>query len=143
MKVLIYLDLSRNQLSGVIPTTIGGLKDLVTISLAGNQFQGPIPGSFGSLISLESLDLSGNNLSGKIPKSLEALSHLKTLNMSHNRLEGEIPTNGPFKIFSAQSFFGNYALCGSSRLQVPPCKQYINKGSKKTALFVPKYIFLA
>ncbi|GAY66261.1 hypothetical protein CUMW_247350 [Citrus unshiu] len=141
LKVLIVLDLSRNQLSSDIPSTIGTLKNLETLSLAGNQFQGPIPESVGSLISLESLDLSGNNLSGKIPKSLETLSHLKQFNVSQNRLEGEIPVKGPFKNFSAESFFGNYALCGPPKLRVPPCKQDNSKRTKKFALIVLKYIF--
>ncbi|XP_052294410.1 probable LRR receptor-like serine/threonine-protein kinase At3g47570 isoform X3 [Citrus sinensis] len=139
LKVLINLDLSRNQLSGDNPITISGLKDLATLSLAGNQFNGPIPESFGSLISLESLDVSSNNISGKIPKSLEALLYLKKLNVSYNRLEGEIPIKGPFRNFSAQSFSGNYALCGPPRLQVPPCKEDKGKGSKK-APFALKFI---
>ncbi|KAK9215047.1 hypothetical protein WN944_007050 [Citrus x changshan-huyou] len=141
LKVLTDLDLSGNQLSGDIPTTIGGLKTLATLSLAGNQFRGPIPASFGNLTSLKSLDLSRNDLSGEIPKTLEALLQLELLNVSHNRLEGEIPTKGPLKNFSSPSFLGNYALCGLSRLQVPPCKQYNNKGSKSTALFFLRYIF--
>ncbi|ESR55791.1 hypothetical protein CICLE_v10018783mg [Citrus x clementina] len=140
LKVLIDLDLSRNQLSSDIPSTIGTLKNLETLSLAGNQFQGPIPESVGSLISLESLDFSNNNLSGKIPKSLEALSHLKQFNVSHNRLEGEIPVKGSFKDFSAQSYFGNYALCGPPRLQVPPCKQDNRKTTNKVAPIVLQYI---
>ncbi|GAY51519.1 hypothetical protein CUMW_134770 [Citrus unshiu] len=123
-----------------IPSTIGALVDLETLSLASNQFQGPIPESVGSLISLESLDLSGNNFSGKIPKSLEALSHLKQFNVSQNRLEGEIPIKGSFKNFSAESFFGNYALCGPPKLRVPPCKQDNSKRIKKVALIVIKYI---
>ncbi|XP_024040952.1 receptor kinase-like protein Xa21 [Citrus clementina] len=122
LKALILLDLSRNQLSGDIPTAIGGLQELLNLSLAGNLFQGHIPESFGNLTSLEILDLSSNNLSGEIPKSLEKLLYLKHLNASHNILEGKIPENGPFRNFSAQSFMWNYALCGSPRLQVPPCK---------------------
>ncbi|ESR55785.1 hypothetical protein CICLE_v10018871mg [Citrus x clementina] len=140
LKVLTVLDLSRNQLSGDIPSTIGALIDLETLSLARNQFQGPIPESVGSLISLESLDLSGNKLSRKIPKSLEKLSHLKQFNVSYNRLEGEIPVRGSFKNFLAQSFFGNYALCGPPKLRVPPCKQGNSKSTKKVALIVLKYI---
>ncbi|KDO38093.1 hypothetical protein CISIN_1g044428mg [Citrus sinensis] len=120
--------------------TIGGLKDLATLSLAANKFHGPIPKSFGSLISLESLDLSSNNLSGEIPKSLEALLYLKQLNVSQNRLEGEIPVEGPFRNFSTESFSWNYALCGPSRFQVPPCKEENNKRSKKVALLVLNYI---
>ncbi|KAH9722911.1 protein kinase domain-containing protein [Citrus sinensis] len=140
LKVLRVLDLSRNQLSGDIPSTIGALVDLETLSLASNQFQGPIPESVGSLISLESLDLSRNNLSGKIPKSLETLSHLKQFNVSHNRLEGEIPVKGSFKTLSAESFFGNYALCGPPKFRVPPCKQGDSKSTKNVALIVLKYI---
>ncbi|GAY48609.1 hypothetical protein CUMW_113020 [Citrus unshiu] len=140
LKFLIELDLSRNQLSGDIPMTIGGLKDLATLSLAANKFHGPIPKSFGSLISLESLDLSSNNLYGEIPKSLEALLYLKQLNVSQNRLEGEIPVEGPFRNFSTESFSWNYALCGPSRFQVPPCKEENNKRSKKVALLVLNYI---
>ncbi|KAH9722931.1 protein kinase domain-containing protein [Citrus sinensis] len=140
LKVLRVLDLSRNQLSGDIPSTIGALKDIETLSLASNQFQGPIPESVGSLISLESLDLSGNNLSGKIPKSLETLSHLKQFNVSRNRLEGEIPVKGSFKNLSAESFFGNYALCGPPKSRVPPCKQGDSKSTKNVALIVLKYI---
>ncbi|KAK9204111.1 hypothetical protein WN943_014369 [Citrus x changshan-huyou] len=140
LKVLTVLDLSRNQVSGDIPSTIGALVDLETLSLASNQFQGPIPVSVGSLISLESLDLSGNNLSGKILKSLETLSHLKQFNVSHNRLEGEIPVKGSFKNLSAESFFGNYALCGPPKFRVPPCKQGDSKSTKNVALIVLKYI---
>ncbi|KDO49788.1 hypothetical protein CISIN_1g036011mg [Citrus sinensis] len=140
LQVLINLDLSRNQLSGDIPITIGSLKDLVTLSLASNQFEGPIPQTFGSLTGLESLDLSNNNLSGEIPKSLEALLFLKQLNVSHNKLEGEIPANGPFKYFAPQSFSWNYALCGPTTLQVPPCRANKTEGSKKASRNFLKYV---
>ncbi|KAF5472282.1 hypothetical protein F2P56_009016 [Juglans regia] len=123
MKVLRRLNLSRNQLSGEIPKTIGGLKDLTNLSLAINRLQGSIPESFGELVSLEFLDLSDNNLSGEIPKSLERLHYLKYLNLSFNKLQGEIPTSGPFQNFSATSFMSNNALCGATRLKVPPCKE--------------------
>ncbi|KAK9213813.1 hypothetical protein WN944_005798 [Citrus x changshan-huyou] len=142
LKALILLDLSRNQLSGDIPTAIGGLQELLNLSLAGNLFQGHIPESFGNLTSLEILDLSSNNLSGEIPKSLEKLLYLKHLNVSHNILEGKIPENGPFRNFSAQSFMWNYALCGSPRLQVPPCKDdgTVRRSKKAIVTLFLKYV---
>ncbi|KAH9684537.1 protein kinase domain-containing protein [Citrus sinensis] len=142
LKALILLDLSRNQLSGDIPTAIGGLQELLNLSLAGNLFQGHIPESFGNLTSLEILDLSSNNLSGEIPKSLEKLLYLKHLNASHNILEGKIPENGPFRNFSAQSFMWNYALCGSPRLQVPPCKDdgTVRRSKKAIVTLFLKYV---
>ncbi|XP_059631982.1 probable LRR receptor-like serine/threonine-protein kinase At3g47570 [Cornus florida] len=110
-----------NKFTGDIPTTIGGLKDLISLSLAHNRLQGSIPKAFGNLVSLESLDISQNNLSGPIPESLESLLHLKYFNASFNRLRGEIPTGGPFVNFTSQSFTSNEALCGAPRFQVRPC----------------------
>lgn len=137
MKVLTHLNLSRNLLSGEISTSIGRLQDLLSLDLSNNRFDGHIPEQFGDLISLESLDLSNNSLSGVIPKSLEELSFLNHFNVSFNRLEGEIPTGGPFRNFSAKSFMNNYGLCGSTALQVLPCK---SRQSKMTPLHVLKYV---
>lgn len=55
-------------------------------------------------------------------------------------LEWKIPTNGPFRNFFAQSFIPNYALCGSSRLQLPPCKKDKSKESKNANLLILKYV---
>ncbi|XP_031116740.1 LRR receptor-like serine/threonine-protein kinase EFR [Ipomoea triloba] len=126
MKVAIYINLSRNHFSGYIPTTIGGLQSLINFSLANNLLQGSIPDSFGSMISLEYLDLSNNNLTGGIPRSLEKLHYLKGFNVSFNRLSGEIPNKGQFVNFTYQSFLSNEELCGSPRLNVPPCNVYSN-----------------
>ncbi|XP_022746772.1 receptor kinase-like protein Xa21 [Durio zibethinus] len=122
LRVLTYLNLSRNLFSSDIPATIGGLNDLQTLSVSSNRLQGSIPTSLGDLTSLETLDLSDNNFSGIIPKSLERLTYLKYFNVAFNILEGEIPTQGCFRNFTAKSFMKNYALCGSPKLQVPPCK---------------------
>ncbi|XVF23448.1 hypothetical protein REPUB_Repub13aG0039600 [Reevesia pubescens] len=139
LKVVTYLNLSRNLLSSDIPLTIGSLRDLQVLVLSNNIFQGPIPQSLGESMSLTSLGLSHNNLSGVIPKSLERLSYLNYFDVSFNRLEGEIPSRGPFVNFAAKSFMKNYALCGSPRLQVQPCKNN-NHQSNKTFLHVLKYV---
>lgn len=56
------LDLSKNQLSGDVPDSIGGLKSLKLLSISLNKLSGRTPISFGDLESLESLDLSHNTL---------------------------------------------------------------------------------
>ncbi|XP_022732771.1 receptor kinase-like protein Xa21 [Durio zibethinus] len=140
LKVLVSLNLSRNLLSTDIPSTIGSLHELQVLNLSRNRLQGPIPKSLGDLTSLKSLDLSNNNLSGVIPKSLEKLYDLNYFNVSFNRLEGEIPSGGPFLNFTAKSFMKNYALCGSPRLQVSPCKNKIHPKFKKTALHALRYV---
>ncbi|XP_059630417.1 probable LRR receptor-like serine/threonine-protein kinase At3g47570 [Cornus florida] len=121
LNVATQIDLSMNQFTGNIPSTIGGLQDLTSLSLENNRLQGPIPDVFQSMVGLEFLDLSHNNLSGVIPRSLETLWQLKYFNVSFNRLSGEIPTGGPFANFTNQSFMSNEALCDASQFQVLPC----------------------
>ncbi|XP_054813378.1 receptor kinase-like protein Xa21 [Prosopis cineraria] len=124
---LISLDLSRNYISGNIPTSLGGLKNLQDLSLAHNNLQGNIPKSFENMLSLVNLDLSENNLVGEIPKSLESLTYLKYINLSYNKLQGEIPSGGVFANLTAESFIMNEALCGRPQLKVPHC----DKGRRK------------
>ncbi|XP_059638741.1 probable LRR receptor-like serine/threonine-protein kinase At3g47570 [Cornus florida] len=137
LKSLEAIDLSWNQISGNIPSTLGAFESLSSINLTKNSFSGTIPESFGNLITLDFMDLSHNNLSGSIPKSLEALSHLKCLNLSYNKLSGEIPNGGPFANFTVESFIKNEALCGQPTLQVPPCS------GSRTKHFPYKYVLPA
>ncbi|XP_059638755.1 receptor kinase-like protein Xa21 [Cornus florida] len=137
LKSLVAIDLSWNQISGNIPSTLGAFESLSSINLSKNSFSGTIPESKGNLVALDFMDLSHNNLSGSIPKSLEALSHLKYLNLSYNELSGEIPSEGPFENFTTESFMKNEALCGKPFLQVPPCS------GSRTKHFPYKYVLPA
>ncbi|KAG2685481.1 hypothetical protein I3760_10G127800, partial [Carya illinoinensis] len=116
-----YLDLLGNQITGEIPSIIGAFESLSYLDFSNNSFQGGIPQSFGNLKGLDILNLSYNNLSGAIPKSLKALPYFKYLNLSFNKLVGEISSSGPFVNFTAKSFSGNSALCGSRIFDVSPC----------------------
>ena len=44
---LVVLSLSRNQLTGAIPTELGNLANLERLYLSGNQLTGVIPGGAG------------------------------------------------------------------------------------------------
>ena len=85
------LDLVRNQLSGLIPSSLGSLANLQELHLNLNQLSGAIPSSLGT--NLQSLDLSRNQLSGAIPSSLGSLANLERLWLGRNQLSGAIPSS--------------------------------------------------
>ncbi|XVF43240.1 hypothetical protein PTKIN_Ptkin02bG0024300 [Pterospermum kingtungense] len=92
LKSLVFLDLSGNKFRGSIPDWLHQLKHLKPLSLASDNLTGPIPFSFGQFHSLEALELSSNALSGEIPKSLVNLRNLSSLPLNNNKLSGEIPS---------------------------------------------------
>ncbi|MBA0881767.1 hypothetical protein Goshw_022071, partial [Gossypium schwendimanii] len=107
------------------------------------NFNSSIPKFSDELLNLEFLVLSRNNLSREIPKSLEKLRYLKYFNVSFNRLEGEIPEGGPFGNYTIESFRGNKALCGATRLHVPNYKTRPLRNVKaKTELKLIIYVAL-
>ncbi|XP_072972782.1 receptor-like protein EIX2 [Typha angustifolia] len=107
------IDLSRNNLSGVIPEEIGALWQLENLNLAGNHLVGIIPEKMGNMLSLESLDLSSNKLSGAIPQSISKLTFLDHLNLSYNNLSGRIPSGSQLdKLDDPSIYIGNAYLCG-------------------------------
>ncbi|KAJ0980460.1 hypothetical protein J5N97_008715 [Dioscorea zingiberensis] len=113
LPLLIFIDLSNNELSGEIPDELTGLSYLQNLNLSGNHLVGKIPKNIGNLRWLESLDLSWNNLSGVIPTTMIMLSSLSHLNLSHNNLYGKIPYGGQLQALPDPSiYFGNYDLCG-------------------------------
>ena len=107
------MDLSRNNLSGVIPEEIGALRHLRNLNFAGNHLVGMIPEKIGDMLSLESLDLSSNKLSGAIPQSLSKLTFLDYLNLSYNNLSGRIPSGSQLdRLDDPSIYIGNAYLCG-------------------------------
>ncbi|KAL2539985.1 disease resistance family protein/LRR family protein [Abeliophyllum distichum] len=74
LATLAFIDLSRNMLTGKIPTWVGdSFINLVFLSLRSNEFFGSIPSNLCYLTQLQVLDLSLNNISGAIPKCLNNL----------------------------------------------------------------------
>ncbi|KAI7992186.1 Receptor-like protein 9DC3 [Camellia lanceoleosa] len=87
-----YLDLSNNQLAGLIPTCLGNFNgNLTLLNLQRNNFHGSIPQTFGYASMLQELDISHNGLQGVLPRSLANCMNLEILNVGHNFLEDAFP----------------------------------------------------
>lgn len=83
--------LNDNLYSGKIPSSLGKLSQLQILNLANNFFSGNIPYSLGKLFQLHLLNLANNKISGVIPASLSNCSFLTILNLGNNSLEGSLP----------------------------------------------------
>ncbi|KAK8587649.1 hypothetical protein V6N12_022133 [Hibiscus sabdariffa] len=115
---MIFLDLSHNSLSGMIPKEIGSMSYLFILNLGHNNISGAIPQEIGNLKYLGILDLSYNQLEGSIPQSVTGITMLSEINLSNNHLSGMIPNAGQLETFAANSFLNNSDLCG---VPLPPC----------------------
>ncbi|KAK5786962.1 hypothetical protein PVK06_041612 [Gossypium arboreum] len=80
-------DVSKNQLNGQIPLSIGQLSSLELFDVSENQLNGQIPLWIGELSSLKLFDVLENQLNGTFPLSTGELSSLEYLGFVYNLLE--------------------------------------------------------
>ncbi|KAJ9545947.1 hypothetical protein OSB04_025654 [Centaurea solstitialis] len=109
---MLGLDLSRNHLSGPIPSNLPDVLRFVTsLDLSNNNLSGPIPTSIANCSFISVLNLANNNLTGQIPPQLSLLGRIKKFSVANNKLSGRVPLfhNGNI---SAKSYANNLGLCG-------------------------------
>uniref|UniRef100_A0A7N2N0S7 Receptor-like protein 12 n=2 Tax=Quercus lobata TaxID=97700 RepID=A0A7N2N0S7_QUELO len=110
---IVYLDLSYNHLSNMIPPCFGNFSDnLMDLNLQNNNLNGTLPTKFAKGCRLRSLKLNGNQFEGSLPQSLVLIlrsnnfhgalgnpktkfpfPNLRIIDLSHNEFHGHLPTN--------------------------------------------------
>ncbi len=105
-----YINLANNNLIGTIPDIIpvgnNILSDLIYLNLSGNQISGMIPATLGNLKKLQYLDLSNNILTGEVIREIGNLPDLVTLwvgNNQFNNLHSNLGNLAKLENFFAQN----------------------------------------
>ncbi|KAK8960005.1 leucine-rich repeat receptor-like protein kinase [Platanthera guangdongensis] len=82
--------------------------------LSENNLTSSIPSTISSLVNIKTVDLSFNKLTGTLPKQLGNLPHLLSFNISHNNFNGDLPTGNFFNTIPPSSVSDNPNLCGAA-----------------------------
>ncbi|KAI0507913.1 hypothetical protein KFK09_014041 [Dendrobium nobile] len=90
------LDLSFNNLKGVVGLNLNGLAQLKSLNLSSNLFNDNIPAL--KAMKLEELSLSNNSFHGEIPHVFVTFENLTFLDFSQNSLTGSIPIGNLSKL---------------------------------------------
>ncbi|XP_045830498.1 receptor-like protein kinase [Trifolium pratense] len=88
-----YIDLTKNNISGTIPSSLGNSTNLTYINFSRNKFAGLIPPELGNLVNLVVLDLSHNNLEGPLPIQLSNCTKIDRFDVGFNFLNGSFPSS--------------------------------------------------
>lgn len=89
--VIVSLDVSNSNISGIVSPVITQLRSLRSISLAGNNFSGSFPSQVHRLAGLGYLNLSNNQFNGTLEWEFSSLKELIVLDVYNNNFNGLLP----------------------------------------------------
>ncbi|KAI3705154.1 hypothetical protein L1987_75387 [Smallanthus sonchifolius] len=134
------MDLSYNQLEGTIPALPS---KLAALNLSGNRFSGTLSFLCQIDISLTLLDLSNNLLSGSLPDCWQKFQKkLVVLNLSNNSLSGEIPSSLGFLSQLQALYLRRNAFVGEVPMSMSSCTKlrFVDLGENKLSGNIPTWI---
>ncbi|KAI3457169.1 hypothetical protein Pfo_013832 [Paulownia fortunei] len=120
---LSWLNLGINELTGVIPGTLG--QNLQSLQLDSNNLQGSISGSFCNLENLYQAGLWGNQLSGPLPGCLGSLPSLREIDLGNNAFNSSIPSTFWLNKVIQKIKFDNNIFDGSLPQEISNMKSLI------------------
>jgi Leucine-rich repeat (LRR) protein len=85
------IQLSNQNLTGQLPTSIGNLNRLENMYLANNSITGGIPAEIGLMETLQQIWLNSNSLNQVLPDEITNLEYLERLHLTNNQIPGPIP----------------------------------------------------
>ncbi|KAG6506793.1 leucine-rich repeat receptor-like serine/threonine-protein kinase BAM1 [Zingiber officinale] len=116
LRHLLNLSLASNSLFGLIPTELSRLSNLRHLNLSNNLFNGSFPSALTDLKNLRVLDLYNNNLAGPLPVEVVNLPNLRHLHLGGNFFSGVIPP-----VFGRWEFIEYLAVSGNELTgPIPP-----------------------
>ncbi|KAF5819989.1 putative non-specific serine/threonine protein kinase [Helianthus annuus] len=134
LRLLKYIDLSSNNLTGKIPYGLTDLHELIALNHSINTLLGDIQPKIGEMGNLQILDLSRDKFSGGIPPSMSHMTSLDYMDVSYNNLSGRIPSGTQLQTFEPTRYTGNTGLCG------PPLTKYC-PGDKEFEVEVAPFVY--
>ncbi|GJP32394.1 hypothetical protein CLOM_g16988, partial [Closterium sp. NIES-68] len=106
---VLSLNISSNQLSGALPSSLSRFIVLHSLVAARNRMSGSIPAGVASVKALQAVDLSWNGLSTAIPALLRAAAPSLHVQLAGVALSGPALSDLPLSCFCP----GNPKLCGT------------------------------
>ncbi|KAI3464885.1 hypothetical protein Pfo_021548 [Paulownia fortunei] len=98
LRFLQVLDLSHNELNGMIPSLLFDHPSLQQLTISHNNFTFlQAPNNMGLTSGLVAVDLSYNELHGLLPAFMACMPKLSALSLEHNKFTGMIPAQYAMK----------------------------------------------
>ena len=105
---VISINLSSNNLEGIIPYSIQDLKYLESFNVLKNKLSGHFPSELFRITTLKNINLAFNSLTGNLPENISLAKNLVTLEVFMNQLSGNLPSNiGTLEKLELLSLFNN------------------------------------